>query len=81
MDINEDISIDFKVTTTLGTKRLARAAFEYAKKNGLSSAPGITTTRDAAAIKKYIVHDFDMCEGNFGFVLSEKNKTIKIIQE
>lgn len=27
--------------------------------------------------KKYIVHDFDMCEGNFGFVISEKNKTIK----
>lgn len=30
---------------------------EYAKKNGLSSAPGITTTRDASAIKKYIVHN------------------------
>ena len=30
---------------------------EYAKKNGLSSAPGITTTRDAAAIKKYITHN------------------------
>ena len=34
VDISDDISIDFKVTTTQGTKRLARAAFEYAKNNG-----------------------------------------------
>ena len=31
VEINDDISIDFKVTTTIGTTRLARAAFEYAK--------------------------------------------------
>lgn len=30
---------------------------EYAKKNGLSVAPGMITTRDAAAIKKYISHN------------------------
>lgn len=30
---------------------------EYARKNGLSSAPGITTTRDASAIRKYIIHN------------------------
>ena len=34
VDVDEDISIDFKVTTTAGTTRLARAAFEYAKNNG-----------------------------------------------
>ena len=34
VEINDDISIDFKVTTTIGTQRLARAAFEYAKNNG-----------------------------------------------
>lgn len=34
VEINEDISIDFKVTTTAGTKRIARAAFEFAKANG-----------------------------------------------
>ncbi|MGN0694025.1 MAG: isocitrate/isopropylmalate family dehydrogenase [Lentihominibacter sp.] len=34
VDISDDISIDFKVTTTAGTRRLARAAFEYAKNNG-----------------------------------------------
>lgn len=30
---------------------------EYAKKFGLSTAPGITTTRDASAIRKYINHN------------------------
>ena len=34
VEINDDISIDFKVTTTIGTKRLAKAAFEYARNNG-----------------------------------------------
>ena len=34
VDISEDVSIDFKVTTTAGTRRIARAAFEYAKANG-----------------------------------------------
>lgn len=42
VDINEDISIDFKVTTTLGTKRLARAAFEYAKNNGNKNVSIVT---------------------------------------
>ncbi len=34
IDISDDISVDFKVTTTQGTLRIARAAFEYAKNNG-----------------------------------------------
>ena len=42
VDINEDISIDFKVTTTLGTKRLAKAAFEYAKNNGNKNVSIVT---------------------------------------
>ena len=42
VDINEDISIDFKVTTTIGTTRLARAAFEYAKNNGNKNVSIIT---------------------------------------
>ncbi|MBE6030968.1 MAG: isocitrate/isopropylmalate dehydrogenase family protein [Clostridiales bacterium] len=32
--ISDDLSIDFKVTTTAGTERIARAAFEFAKANG-----------------------------------------------
>ena len=34
VEINEDLSIDFKVTTTAGTVRIAKAAFEYARNNG-----------------------------------------------
>lgn len=42
IDIDEDISIDFKVTTTIGTRRLARAAFEYAKNNGNKNVSIVT---------------------------------------
>lgn len=34
VDIDGDISMDFKVTTDAGTRRIAKAAFEYAKNNG-----------------------------------------------
>lgn len=42
VDINEEISIDFKVTTDIGTKRLAKAAFEYAKNNGNKNVSIVT---------------------------------------
>ena len=42
VDISDDISIDFKVTTTAGTKRLARAAFEHAKANGNKNVTIVT---------------------------------------
>ena len=42
IDINDDISIDFKVTTTAGTQRLARAAFEHAKNNGNKNVTIVT---------------------------------------
>ena len=42
IDINEDISIDFKVTTSMGTIRLAKAAFEYAKNNGNKNVSIVT---------------------------------------
>ncbi len=34
IDLSDEVSMDFKVTTDMGTKRLAKAAFEYAKNNG-----------------------------------------------
>lgn len=34
IDVLPSLAIDFKVTTNAGTKRIARAAFEYAKNNG-----------------------------------------------
>ena len=42
VDVNDDISIDFKVTTTMGTTRLAKAAFEYAKANGNKNVSIVT---------------------------------------
>lgn len=42
VDINDDISMDFKVTTTIGTRRLAKAAFEYAKNNGKKNVSIVT---------------------------------------
>ena len=42
VEVGDDIAIDFKVTTTLGTTRLARAAFEYAKANGNKNVSIVT---------------------------------------
>ena len=36
------MAVDFKVTTDLGTRRIARAAFEYAKNNGKSRVSIVT---------------------------------------
>ena len=36
------LSMDFKVTTDAGTRRIARAAFEYARQNGKSSVAIVT---------------------------------------
>lgn len=36
------MAVDFKVTTDLGTKRIARAAFDYAKNNGKSRVSVVT---------------------------------------
>ncbi len=40
--VNEDIGIDFTVTTTEGTDRIARTAFEYAVKNGKKKVTVVT---------------------------------------
>ena len=38
----DDLAMDFKVTTDAGTRRIARAAFEYAKANGKTSVAIVT---------------------------------------
>lgn len=58
VDINEDISIDFKVTTSLGTKRIAKAAFEYAKNNGNLNVSIVTK---ANIMKKTDGKFLDLC--------------------
>lgn len=40
--VNDDLAIDFTVTTTEGTERIARLAFEYAKNNGINRVDIVT---------------------------------------
>ncbi len=42
VEIPETLAFDFKVTTNEGTKRIARAAFEYAKNNGKTNVAIVT---------------------------------------
>lgn len=42
IEIPENLAMDFKVTTDEGTKRIARAAFEYARNNGKSNVAIVT---------------------------------------
>jgi isocitrate dehydrogenase (NAD+) len=41
-EVDEDLAIDFTVTTTRGTERIARAAFEHAKANGKTRVTAVT---------------------------------------
>lgn len=58
IQVSDDISIDFKVTTTDGTKRIARAAFEYAKANGNKNVSIVTK---ANIMKKTDGKFLDLC--------------------
>ena len=42
VEIPDTLAFDFKVTTNAGTKRIARAAFEYAKNNGNTNVAIVT---------------------------------------
>jgi len=42
VNVSDDLAIDFTVTTTGGTERIARLAFDYAKKNGKTRVSVIT---------------------------------------
>jgi len=42
IEIDGKLSMDFKVTTDVGTRRIARAAFEYAKNNGKKNVAIVT---------------------------------------
>jgi isocitrate dehydrogenase (NAD+) len=41
-DVDDDLAIDFTITTTEGVERIARAAFEYAKTNGRTRVTAVT---------------------------------------
>ncbi len=42
VNVNDDLAIDFTVTTQDGSERIARAAFDYAKKNGKTRVTCVT---------------------------------------
>lgn len=42
IQVNEDLAVDFKVQTKQGSERIARAAFEFAKKNGKKNVTVVT---------------------------------------
>ena len=60
IEIPGQLSMDFKVTTDLGTRRIARAAFDYARRNG--------KTRVAIVTKANIMKKTD---GNFSRICHE----------
>ena len=49
VDINDDLAIDFRVITNPGTERIARLAFEHARKNGKNL---VTIVTKANIVKK-----------------------------
>ena len=42
IQVSEDLAVDFKVQTKQGSERIARAAFEYARKNGKKNVTIVT---------------------------------------
>jgi isocitrate dehydrogenase (NAD+) len=42
INVDDDLAFDFTVTTTQGTERICRLAFEYAKKNGINRVTAVT---------------------------------------
>jgi isocitrate dehydrogenase (NAD+) len=59
INIDDDIALDFKVITTQGTERIARAAFEFAKKNGKKR---VTCVTKANVIKTTDGKFLDICK-------------------
>ncbi len=63
IQVNDDLAIDFKVQTKQGTERIARAAFEFARKNGKKN---VTIVTKANIVK--------LVDGNFIKVVREVGK-------
>jgi isocitrate dehydrogenase (NAD+) len=42
INVDDDLAFDFTVTTTQGTERICRLAFEYARKNGIKRVTAVT---------------------------------------
>jgi len=69
IEVDEDLAVDFKVATRPGIRRIAKAAFEYARKNGKKNVTIIT--------KANIVK---LTDGNFIDVIREVGKNYPDIE-
>ncbi len=58
-NVSEDVAIDFKVITTQGAERIARAAFDFAKKNGKTR---VTCVTKANVVKTTDGKFLDVCK-------------------
>lgn len=63
IQVDEDLAVDFKVQTRMGSRRIARAAFEFARKNGKHN---ITIVTKANIVK--------LADGNFIKAVREVDK-------
>lgn len=59
INVTDDLAIDFKVITTQGTRRIAKAAFEYARKNGKKK---VTIVTKANVVKTTDGKFLDVCK-------------------
>ncbi|MDF2819728.1 MAG: Isocitrate dehydrogenase [Clostridiales bacterium] len=59
VQVSEDLAFDFAVTTTQGTERIARAAFDYARKNGKTK---VTVVTKANVVKTTDGKFLDICK-------------------
>lgn len=83
--VNDDLAIDFCVTTTEGTERIARAAFEYAKNNGKKR---VTIVTKANVVKttdgKFLKLCYDMAKEYPGIEVDDRYidiMTAKLVDE
>ncbi len=69
IQVNEDLAIDFKIQTKEGSERIARAAFDFAKKNGKKN---ITIVTKANIVK--------LTDGNFSKIVHKVGEEYPEIQ-
>jgi len=59
INVTDDLAVDFRIITTPGTERIARLAFEYAKKNGKKR---VTIVTKANVVKATDGKFLDICK-------------------
>ncbi len=62
IQVSDDLAIDFKVQTKQGTERIARAAFDFARKNGKKNVTVVTKSN----IVKLVDGNFTKCVREVG---------------